>query len=167
MRACVFTAGNGTRLRPLTDRIPKPMVRVNGKPVLEYLVEYLNSYGITEIIVNLHYKPQQIYKYFGDRLIYSYEPKLLGEEKTEEVLQPWLGDEYILMNGDTLTDLDLNDLIHDARNGDYSAIYSWDEVYTGLTYKRMGVEMGHYIKPHKWIDIGTPKNLKKARQEWK
>ena len=49
----------------------------------------------------------------------------------------------------------------------HQSIYISVVVYTGLTYKRMGVEMGHYIKPHKWIDIGTPKMLAKARREWK
>ena len=144
------------------------MVRVNGKPVLEYLVEYLNRCRITDIIVNLHYKPQQIYKYFGDRLIYSYEPELLGEEETERQLSPWLGKEYVLMNGDTLTDIDLWEMKTWANHKKVFRYEAWDKVYTGLTYvDKNGKRFKKYKKPHKWIDIGNPKNLAKARREWK
>ena len=65
--------------------------------LLSHLVDHLNSFGITEIIINLHYKPTQFYKYFGTRLLYFYVPKLLGEMRTVVALRSWLGKSFILM----------------------------------------------------------------------
>src|SRR3990167_11492034 len=109
MRALILCAGMGTRLG--LKKTPKCMVKVNRKPVLEHLVNHLNKHGITEIIVNIHKNYEPIFKYFGTRLLYLYEPVLLGEHGTEKLLQNWLGDEYICMNGDTLTNLDIKKLI--------------------------------------------------------
>ncbi len=157
MRCLIFCAGEGKRLRPITNRIPKPMVRIGGKPVLERLVDHLNNYGITEIIVNLHYKPQAIYKYFGTRLLYFYEPKLLGEEETEKQLHSWLGTDYIIANGDTLTDLNINELTS------YYGAMSWDKVYTGIAYKYGSCPTRMVDFKCWWQDVGTPEGLKKAR----
>lgn len=80
----LLAAGLGTRLRPLTDRIPKCMVPVAGKPVLQWNIEWLRSQGVLEFVINLHYYPEVVTNYFGDgsafgvHLEYSYEPKLLG-----------------------------------------------------------------------------------------
>jgi len=166
MRALILCAGKGTRLGKLTKDTPKVMLKVGNKPVLEHLVDHLNSFGITEIIVNLHHKPEKIYKYFGTRLLYFYEPKLLGAEKTELELASgyWLAPSYedcsyIVLNGDTLTDIDIN-----LMTKDYSSVDSYDNgVYTGAKYVSFG-------KPRKknfhcyWQDIGTPEGLKKARE---
>lgn len=84
MKAMLLSAGLGTRLRPLTDRLPKCMVPVAGKPVLQRNIEWLRSQGITELVVNLHHYPDAVTGYFGDgsafgvHLEYSYEPELLG-----------------------------------------------------------------------------------------
>jgi NDP-sugar pyrophosphorylase family protein len=84
MKAMLLAAGLGTRLRPLTDRLPKCMVPVAGKPVLQWNIEWLRSQGVTELVVNLHHYPESVTGYFGDgrafgvRLEYSYEPELLG-----------------------------------------------------------------------------------------
>ena len=84
VRAMVMAAGAGTRLRPLTYAIPKPMVPIANRPVLEYTVENLKRHGITEIIFNLHNHPGLIRDHFKDgsawgvKIRYSYEPKLLG-----------------------------------------------------------------------------------------
>src|SRR5262249_32123630 len=84
VRAMVMAAGAGTRLRPLTHDIPKPMGSVLNRPGLEYMIQNLKRHGITEIILNLHNFPEQIQRHFGNgtrwgvRLAYSYEPKLLG-----------------------------------------------------------------------------------------
>ena len=105
MKALLLAGGFGTRLKLKTK--PKPMVKVNGKPVLEHIINHLNKYGITEIIVKVHYKAEVIMKYFGTRVLYYFEPKLLNVEESEKNLQSWLGDEYIVMNGDTLTNIDI------------------------------------------------------------
>jgi len=84
MKAMLLSAGLGTRLRPLTDRLPKCMVPVAGKPVLQWNIEWLRSQGVVDLVVNLHHHPETVTGYFGDgnafgvRLEYSFEPELLG-----------------------------------------------------------------------------------------
>lgn len=169
MKGLILCAGMGMRLRPLTLELPKCMISVGGKPVLHILVDYLNSYGIREIVVNLHYLPEKVYKYFGTKLLYFYEPQPLGEEATIEALQPWFGKEpYVVLNGDTVTNLDLTQII----DKDYNCVRSMDgEVYTGQMFcnkgypvnkkKLLEVQTGCY-----WQDIGTPAGLEKARLDY-
>ncbi len=84
MKVMLLAAGLGTRLRPLTDRLPKCMVPVAGKPILQRNIEWLQSQGMVDLIVNLHFSPEMVTHYFGDgsafgvHLEYSYEPQLLG-----------------------------------------------------------------------------------------
>ena len=65
-QAVILAGGRGERLKPITDTIPKPMVPINGKPFLEYLVELLKENGIEEIVMLLGYLPDKITEYFGD-----------------------------------------------------------------------------------------------------
>lgn len=167
MKALIFCAGNGTRLRPITNKTPKVMVEVGGKPVLEHLVDHLNSHGIHEIIVNLHHKPEKIMNYFGQRLIYFHEPHLLGEENTRELLERrgWLGDEYVVMNGDTLTNVNITAMI----SQNLTTYFEDDGVYAGTSfYKRGDGTFYTYEKKDGefWIDMGTPDGLKKAKEHY-
>jgi mannose-1-phosphate guanylyltransferase len=66
MKALILAAGRGTRVRPLTDQLPKPMIPIINKPVMEFLVEHLQRFGITQIMVNTSYLSPQIERYFGD-----------------------------------------------------------------------------------------------------
>ncbi len=66
MKAMILAAGKGTRVRPLTYDLPKPMIPILGKPVMAYLVEHLSRYGITEIMVNVSYLHEKIEEYFGE-----------------------------------------------------------------------------------------------------
>lgn len=163
MKALILCAGKGTRLGRLTKDTPKVMLKVGNKPVLEHLVDHLNSFGITEIIVNLHHKPEKIYKYFGTRLLYFYEPKLLGEMEPEYKLQDWLGDTYFVLNGDTLTDIDLLKMASWKKS-----VASYDvDIYTGAKFIKdnflhtLPVNLGCY-----WQDIGTISGLRKARKHY-
>src|SRR3954447_24597958 len=84
LKAMVLAAGVGTRLRPVTDGVPKPMVSLGGRPLLAYNVDWLRRYGVCDLVINLHYLPEVIRSYFGDgselgvNIRYSYEPELLG-----------------------------------------------------------------------------------------
>jgi mannose-1-phosphate guanylyltransferase len=62
----ILAAGQGTRVRPLTKNLPKPMIPILGKPVMEYLIEHLSNYGITDIMVNVAHNHYKIEQYFGD-----------------------------------------------------------------------------------------------------
>lgn len=85
MKAMILAAGKGTRVQPLTYELPKPMIPILGKPVLEYLVEHLVSYGVREIMINVSYLHHQIEAYFGDghrfgaQIGYSFEGYRNGE----------------------------------------------------------------------------------------
>jgi mannose-1-phosphate guanylyltransferase len=109
MRAMVLAAGLGTRLRPLTYQISKPMVPVLDRPVMEHILDLLGRYGLTEVIANLHYFPDEIRDYFGARVSYHYEPELLGTAGGVRACAEFLGvDSFLVISGDALTDLDLH-----------------------------------------------------------
>src|SRR5271165_2844762 len=84
VRAFVLAAGEGRRLRPLTDAVPKPMIPIRGRPILEHNVRMLARAGVTEIVVNLHHRGETIVEHFGDgslfgvAISYVTEPELLG-----------------------------------------------------------------------------------------
>lgn len=116
MKAIVLCAGLGTRLGDLTREIPKPMLPINGQPLLTFTLQHLASYGFTEVAINLHFQPNQITDYFGDgsnyglALYYSFESQLLGTAGAVKKLEPWLDDveDFLVLYGDILTDQDLN-----------------------------------------------------------
>jgi len=84
MRAIVLAAGKGERIIEITSTIPKPMIKIMGKPILEHNINWLNHYGIKDIYINLHHLPEVIKDYFKDgsrwgvKIAYSYESELLG-----------------------------------------------------------------------------------------
>ncbi|MBO9531541.1 MAG: NDP-sugar synthase [Solirubrobacteraceae bacterium] len=120
MKAMVLAAGLGTRLRPLTYELPKPMVPVVDRPVMAHIVDLLKSQGITDVIANLHYFPDTIRDYFGDEITYRYEPELLGTAGGVRNCRDFFGDEpFLVISGDALTDLDVGALraTHDRLGG--------------------------------------------------
>ena len=122
----VLAAGFGMRLRPLTDTIPKPLLPIAGKPLIEWTLRLLRRHGITEVMVNLHHLGDQIEHTLGNgsrlgmRLSYSREAVLLGTGGGVKQAEPFFGGEpFIVLNGDTLLELDLGTLIefHRQRGG--------------------------------------------------
>jgi mannose-1-phosphate guanylyltransferase len=104
----VLAAGLGTRLRPLTYEINKPMVPVLDRPVMAHIVDLLDRHGFEETIANLHYFPDSIREYFGERLTYRTEPELLGTAGGVRGCAEFFGDEaFLVISGDALTDIDL------------------------------------------------------------
>lgn len=109
MKAMVLAAGLGTRLRPLTYEIPKPMVPVLDRPVMAHIVDLLERHGVEQIVANLHYFPDTIRKYFGDRIVYREETELLGTAGGVRNCADFLADEtFLIISGDALTDIDLS-----------------------------------------------------------
>lgn len=113
MRTQVLAAGLGTRLRPLTYRIPKPMVPVLDRPVMAHIVDLLARHEFGPIVANVHYFPDTIRDYFGDELEYRHEDELLGTaggvRNCRDFLSPGGQDEgsFLVISGDALTDLDV------------------------------------------------------------
>lgn len=126
MKAMILAAGKGTRVRPLTHVMPKPMIPVLGKPVMEYLVEHLARHGFDQIMVNISHLAHSIEGYFGDgrrwdvEIGYSFEGYLEGGETVAEPLGSaggikriqefgsFFDDTFLVVCGDALIDLDLS-----------------------------------------------------------
>ena len=109
MRAMVLAAGLGTRLRPLTYEITKPMVPVLDRPVMEHILDLLDKHGLDSVIANLHYFPETIREHFGERLEYRFEEELLGTAGGVRACRDFFGDEpFLVISGDALTDIDLS-----------------------------------------------------------
>ena len=107
----VLAAGLGTRLRPLTYELPKPMVPVLDRPVMAHIVDLLARHGIDEVIANLHYFPDTIRDYFGDHLTYREEDQLLGTAGGVRNCADFFGSEtFLVISGDALTDINLDAL---------------------------------------------------------
>lgn len=112
MKALLLSAGLGTRLRPITDTIPKCLVPINGKPLLEIWLENLVKSGITSILVNLHYFSEQVVHFlnnspYGKYVQTAYEPTLLGTGGTLLENKSFLSDDSILLaHADNLTIFD-------------------------------------------------------------
>jgi mannose-1-phosphate guanylyltransferase len=114
MKAMLLAAGLGTRLRPLTYELPKPMVPILGRPVMEHIARLLARHGFDDVIANLHYFPDLIRDHFGDgsrqgiKLVYSYEEELLGTAGgVRNVRDHFRGETFLVISGDALTDIDL------------------------------------------------------------
>src|SRR4051794_5275009 len=112
MKAMVLAAGLGTRLRPLTYEIPKPMVPVIDRPVMAHIVDLCRRQGFDQLIANLHYFPETIKDYFGDSIEYRFEEELMGTAGGVRNVRDFFGDDPVLIiSGDALTDIDLNKLV--------------------------------------------------------
>ncbi|MBD0379868.1 sugar phosphate nucleotidyltransferase [Paenibacillus sedimenti] len=113
MKAVIMAGGKGTRLRPLTCHLPKPMVPLIGKPCMAYTIDLLKTHGIYDIAVTMQYKPEVIRDYFGDgrgfgvNLQYFQETTPLGTAGSVKNAGPFLDDTFIVISGDALTDFDL------------------------------------------------------------
>ena len=114
IKALIMAGGKGTRLRPLTCGIPKPMVPILNKPVMEYSIKLLKKYGIRDIAVTMAYLPTVITDYFADgekwgvHLKYFNEEVPLGTGGSVKNAEEFLEDTFIVISGDALTDLDIN-----------------------------------------------------------
>jgi mannose-1-phosphate guanylyltransferase len=132
-KGMILAAGQGTRVRPLTKDLPKPMVPILGKPLMEYLIEHLARHGIKEIMVNVAYHHQKIERYFGDghrwgvELGYSYEgvldhgdiqPRPMGSAGGMRKIQDFSGffdETTLVLCGDALIDLDIGAALHEHK----------------------------------------------------
>jgi NDP-sugar pyrophosphorylase family protein len=135
VKAMLFAAGLGTRLRPLTDRVPKPLVPVAGRPMIDYPLLLLRHYGIRDIVVNVHHLRALLAQHLGDgakfglNITYSEETELLDTGGGLLKARPFLdGATFIVINSDVLIDVDLKDVIerHRARGAAASLVLRKD-----------------------------------------
>ena len=115
-RAVIMAGGRGERLRPLTDELPKPMLRVAGKPILERLVLHLVGYGIRKIYLAVHYLSDTIEKHFGDaqfgcNIRYLREERPLGTGGALSLLPEVPAEPILVLNGDLVTQADVGAML--------------------------------------------------------
>lgn len=116
-KAIILCAGEGTRLRPLTESCPKPMLKVGNKPLLERIICLLKKHGVNEIGINLFKYPDVIMDYFGDgskldvKIHYHVEKELLGTAGALNNFRWFLDSAFFVYYGDVVTNADLNNLI--------------------------------------------------------
>ena len=118
MKAIILAGGRGKRLRPITDKIPKPLIPINNKPLIERTIKYLKKYGIKEIIISSGYKSSLIEKFlkskknFGCTIIFSIERTPLGTGGAIKKALKYIDDEsFLVLNGDIVTNIDLKKIL--------------------------------------------------------
>lgn len=171
MKAMILSAGEGRRLRPLTDDLPKPLVEVKGKPLILHQIDSLAANGITDIVINLHYKADKIKKFlgngnsFGVTIEYSYEEELLNTGGGIAHALPLLGrDDFIVTSADIYTEYNYTKIaLQDAysahlifvpnpdyhEKGDYAVTSGVVfDMEPRLTYANIGI-----FKPELFADI--------------
>lgn len=128
MRAMILAAGLGTRLRPLTDDCPKPLIDVGGRPMIAYPLALVREAGISEVAINLHHLGGQIRATLGHgenhgvRITYFEEDPILDTGGGIAAARDFLaGDEFVVLNADTLTELPIADMIEFHRKHESTA----------------------------------------------
>jgi NDP-sugar pyrophosphorylase family protein len=147
----VLAAGKGTRLQdagPQAPALPKPLIPLAGRPVLEHNLELCVRHGIREVAINLHWQPEPIRGFVGDggrwglSVTYSFEETLLGTAGGVKRMEPFLGaDSFIVIYGDNYTDCDLTALLAQHRaGGAWATVAVFDtraERYSGIAGSRV------------------------------
>lgn len=124
-KAVILAGGKGTRMRPLTYEIPKPMIPVKGKPLLQHIIDLLRKHEIRNAILSTGYMSDKIKEYFGNgskfgvNLDYSEEKEAMGTAGALSLIKEKLNETFLMFNGDVLSDIDLEDLIrfHEENGG--------------------------------------------------
>ncbi len=115
-KALILAGGKGTRLRPITYEIPKPMVPVQGRPLIEHTIDLLRKYDIRDITLAIGHLGEKVKGYFGDgtkfgvKIRYIEEKEPLGTAGCLRLAKGWLDEPFIMLNGDNLTNIDLESL---------------------------------------------------------
>ncbi len=160
MKALLLAAGMGSRLRPITDSIPKCMVPIAGRPLLDYWIELLTAHpAISEIIINTHYLPEPVRDYVASspykaRIMLIHEENLLGTGGTlVSAMDKLIGSDVLVAHADNLTLFDLNDFIdtHQSRPDECVAtMMSFETDYPSscgiLELDKQGVVIGFHEK---------------------
>jgi len=113
MKAVVMAGGEGSRLRPLTSSLPKPLVPVAGRPIMEHILLHLRRHQLRDVVATVQYMGASIRNYFGDgsdqgvALTYSVEDSPLGTAGSVMLARPQLAETFVVISGDSLTDIDL------------------------------------------------------------
>ena len=143
MKAVILAGGLGTRMKPFTDVIPKPLLPIGNKALLEIQIEYLKSHGFTEIFLSTYYKSEYIRNFFGDgsrygvELSFVREDQPLGTAGPVKLIEDRLDAPFVLINGDILTGLDISAMYQFALGHDSLLTISTKEIVTKSQFGRI------------------------------
>lgn len=118
MKAIILAGGLGTRLRPLTENIPKPLLPIKGKPIIEHAILNFKKHGITDVILSIGYRADLIKEYFGDgskwgmKIEYCVEDEPLGTGGAIRKAAEIAGERFLVINGDNLADFNWQEIIN-------------------------------------------------------
>ena len=126
--AVIMAGGEGIRLRPLTDNLPKPLLEIGNKPIIEYGIDWLIQYGINDFKISINYLGEKIVNHFGDGssknifISYIHEKNKLGTIGSVSLVDNYKHDSILVMNSDLLTSFDLEEFFiqHESKNADMS-----------------------------------------------
>ena len=193
MKGIIMAGGEGSRLRPMTCDLPKPMVPVMNKPVMAYSINLLNKYGIRDIGVTLQYRPEQIMDFFQDgseygvRLNYYIEETPLGTAGSVKNTGDFIDQSFVVISGDSLTDIDLEEAIKFHKRNKSTATLVLKRVEVPLDYGVVvtsqsgeitrflekpnwerylvirSIQASTYLNPRCWITSKQEKNLTSVR----
>src|SRR4051794_28254380 len=113
MQAVILVGGEGTRLRPLTSTVPKPVVPLVDRPFIVFMLEWLRSHGVDDVVMSCGFMASGVRNVLGDgqahgmRIRYVEEPRPMGTGGALKYAEPLLDERFLMLNGDTLTDIDL------------------------------------------------------------
>ncbi|MBU1659482.1 nucleotidyltransferase family protein [bacterium] len=144
-KVVLMVGGLGTRLRPLTHKLPKPMLKVGDKPILETIILNFKKYGFHNIILSVSYKSEMIEEYFGDgskfgvNIEYIHENKRMGTAGSLSLMKQKLSEPFFVMNGDLLTNINFKHMM------DYHTIYN--------SHATMGIREYDFEVPYGVVNI--------------
>ena len=141
MIAVLLAGGKGTRLAPFTISLPKPLMPVGNRPILEILIKQLKDAAVTKVVICVGYLESLIRSYFGDgskfgvEIIYSSETEPLGTAGPMKLIESYLTDSFFFMNGDLFTDIDLEEMFKFHKDNKAVATI-------GLTRRTVDIDFG-------------------------
>src|ERR671931_1967609 len=180
MQALILAGGEGTRLRPLTSTVPKPVVPLVDRPFIAYMLEWLRAHGVDDVVMSCGFLAPSVHNVLGDgsqfgiRLRFVEEPDPRGTAGALKYAEPLLDERFIMLNGDVLTDIDLTAQIaqHEATGavGTLALVPVEDPTAYGLVRLHDDRAVDEFVeKPSAdqidtnlisagayWLDIGTP-----------
>ena len=163
LKVLILCGGKGERLKPLTESVPKPLVKIKDRPILSYLLSHFESYGFREFVIAVGYKSDALIQYFKQNhrnlkieIVNSGDVDII--ERIKDAAK-YLSDDFIVSYGDTLADVDLEGLIrfHGGHDGDVSVTcYPLQSQFGVLEISDNGKVASFVEKPvlDKWINIG-------------
>lgn len=163
LKVLILCGGKGERLKPLTESVPKPLVKINERPILSYLLSHFESYGFRKFVIAVGYKSESVKRYFKQNhrnlqveIVDSGDADII--ERIKDAAK-YLSDDFIVSYGDTLADVDLEGLIrfHNGHDGDISVTcYPLQSQFGVLEISDNGRVASFVEKPvlDKWINIG-------------